>query len=227
MAQQFILASNSPRRKQLLQLFNLPFAVAPADVDESRLPQEHPADYVLRLAESKARAVATTGRVVIAADTIVVDGEEVLGKPAHAADAQRMLQQLRGRQHQVLTALAVIDCVSNRLVLDCCTTDVVMRTYSDEDVQAYITSGDPFDKAGAYAIQNRSFAPVAGIKGCFASVMGFPLCHLVHCLARLHHNTQPDIPTACQQTLAHDCQVFNACLHAQPLSINPWLPDGA
>ncbi len=149
-----MLASNSPRRKELLALFGWPFEVLPADIDESQKSGEPPIDYVRRLACEKAQAIAATREgLILAADTIVVDGEELLGKPVDDADARRMLTQLRGRTHQVYTGIALIDTASGESVDSVCRTDVPMRAYSDSEIEAYIQTGDPLDKAGAYAIQ--------------------------------------------------------------------------
>ncbi len=165
----------------------------PADVDESLLPGELPQVYVRRLAEMKARAVLSRVEqspreallqrfVVIAADTAVVDGTDILGKPEDAAEAEAMLRSLRGRIHQVYTGLAAL-AVGGRLLNDICVSEVVMRDYSDAEMMAYIASGDPLDKAGAYAIQHAGFRPVERLQGCYANVMGLPLCHLVRLLA--------------------------------------------
>jgi septum formation protein len=183
-----VLASNSPRRRGLLALGGWSFEVLAADVDERQLTGEAPAAYVLRLAETKARAVASlvqAGTLVLAADTIVVDQGELLGKPVDSVDATRMLKQLRGRTHQVYTGLAVLRVRDGRLLSDLCVTDVPMRAYSDQQIKAYVRSGDPLDKAGAYAIQHAVFHPVARMQGCYASVMGLPLCALTGLLAAI------------------------------------------
>ena len=209
----FILASNSPRRKELLALFGWPFEVVPADIDESRKPGEHPMDYVRRLACEKAQAVAAqrTG-LILAADTIVADGEELLGKPRDDAEARRMLTQLRGRTHQVYTGLALIDPESGRSDDRVCRTDVPMRDYTDAELEAYIQTGDPLDKAGAYAIQHSGFHPVDGLTGCYASVMGLPLCHLVVSLRQFGWAAPDDLPERCQQSLHYRCPVFEEIL---------------
>ncbi len=160
-----ILASNSPRRQQLLGLTGLGFCVQPADVDETPFDAEPANEYVQRLAARKARAVGTqmaSGSLVIAADTTVVDGNQILGKPVDNDDAARMLRQLRGRTHQVYTAVAVLK--NAKLLVECCDTDVPMRNYSNAEMQAYIESGDPLDKAGAYAIQHPGFHPVENLQ---------------------------------------------------------------
>jgi MAF protein len=145
----------------------------------------------------------------VAADTTVVDGGQILGKPVDALDAESMLRRLRGREHQVFTALAVIRCSDKSLASDWCVTDVPMRAYSDEEMHAYIATGDPLDKAGAYAIQHPDFKPVTGLKGCFANVMGLPMCHLVRTLAKMGIQTDKNIPQACQAELQYDCSFFH------------------
>lgn len=211
-----ILASNSPRRKYLLGLLGWDFDVVPADVDESTIPGETPTDYVLRLAKSKARAVDETignDPLIISADTTVVDGDDILGKPLDAEDAAQMLRRLRGRTHQVYTGLAVHR-PNDVLLTDLAATDVPMRNYSDEEMQAYIESGDPLDKAGAYAIQHTGFHPVDELKGCYANVVGLPLCHLTRTLQEV--DLVPDVymPEICQSSLRYRCVVYNSILTA-------------
>jgi len=208
-----ILASNSPRRKQLLSLFGWPFTVEPADIDEGWHPGETPVDYVRRLACEKALVVADADdALVIAADTIVVDGDELLGKPVDEQDARRMLHQLRGRTHQVYSGIALIDTQTDKSYNDVCCTDVPMREYSDEEIEAYIETQDPMDKAGAYAIQHAGFHPVTALTGCFASVMGLPLCHIAVGLRRQGFDYPADLPEQCQRTLDYDCPVFPGIL---------------
>jgi len=224
-----VLASNSPRRRQLLSLGGWEFNVCAAEVDETPLPSEEPPAYVCRLAESKARAAAAAnyGDLILAADTTVVDelappGSKILGKPSDEADARRMLRSLRGRVHQVYTALALYRPEDGSLLTDLCCTDVPMRDYSDAEIETYIASGDPLDKAGAYAIQHAGFHPVEDLQGCFANVMGLPLCHLLRLLRKLNiqPQTQPkaDLPQACQAELGYDCPVFGAILRGEPVT---------
>jgi MAF protein len=213
-----LLASNSPRRRQLLALGGWMFSVLVADVDESPHPGEAPGDYVLRLAESKARAVARQarpGQVVIAADTTVVDGSHILGKPQDMTEAEAMLKRLRGRVHQVCTGIAVLHPGDERLLTDLCVTDVPMRAYTDEEIDAYVLSGDPLDKAGAYAIQHTRFCPVESLQGCYASVMGLPLCHLVRTLRHMDISPVADVPSACQTDLKYSCPVTGLILRGE------------
>jgi MAF protein len=210
-----VLASNSPRRKHLLALGGWAFRVEPAQVDENPLPGEDALGYVLRLAQSKAQAVAERSplaNIIIAADTTVVDEGQILGKPSGSLEAESMLRRLRGRQHKVFTALAVLRRSDNFLVTDWCATDVPMRAYSDAEMGAYIATGDPLDKAGAYAIQHPDFKPVTGLQGCFANVMGLPLCHLVRTLARLGIKSDKSIPQTCQEALQYNCLFFREVL---------------
>lgn len=208
-----ILASNSPRRRQLIGLTGWKFVVSVADVNEDPLPNESPSDYVLRLAETKARAItAAADNIILAADTTVVDGSEILGKPTDDADAILMLTRLCGRTHQVYTGIALLRASDASLLTDLCVTDVPMRDYSDEEIRSYVASGDPFDKAGAYAIQHAEFRPVAGMDGCYASVMGLPLCHVVRLMRRMGVQPNADVPANCQKLLEYDCPVFESIL---------------
>jgi MAF protein len=212
-----ILASNSPRRKELITLLGLPFRTCPVEIDESPQPGEAPRDYVLRLAESKARAAAAlvpAEGLVVAADTTVADGMDILGKPASAQQAVEMLLRLRGHLHQVHTAVAIMRTADNTLRLDACATDVPMRDYRPEEIAAYVATGDPLDKAGAYAIQHAGFHPVEHLEGCYANVVGLPLCHLTRLLRRLGVEPQADVPAVCQASLKYDCPVFAEILSA-------------
>jgi septum formation protein len=191
------------------------FDIQPADVDENPLNGEAPQDYVLRLAEAKGRAAAGETRqkaIIIAADTTVADGEDILGKPVDGQEALTMLKNLRGRTHQVFTALAVYDKKNDHMETDLAATDVPMRDYTDEEIQAYIETEDPFDKAGSYAIQHPGFNPVKALSGCYANVVGLPLCHLERTLVKFGVRPTADVQTACQQTLGYDCKVYPSVL---------------
>ncbi len=205
-----ILASNSPRRRELMRLTGWPFEVFAVEVDERLRPGESPEQYVLRLAKEKAYRAAqrrNTPGLYIGADTTVFLEGTILGKPQDAEEARRMLKQLRGRVHQVYSGLAVLRAEDETCRSTICVSDVAMRTYTDEEIEAYIQSGDPFDKAGAYAIQHPWFQAVARMEGCFAGVMGFPLCHLASLLRTFGLAAPAEIPTACQQFLNYDCPV--------------------
>ncbi len=213
-----VLASNSPRRRELLALGGWSFDVRPADVDERRLPGEAPASYVLRLAEAKARACADsarTGSILVGADTAVVDRDDILGKPVDKAEAVEMLRRLSGRTHQVYTGIAILRLADGKLVTDLCITDVPMRAYREDEIETYVASGDPLDKAGAYAIQHAGFHPVERLAGCYASVMGLPLCHLTRSLRKLDIAPSTDISAECQSALKYDCPVTAAILRGE------------
>lgn len=209
----FVLASNSPRRRQLFGLGGWDFTVLAADVDETPFADESPREYVVRLAQAKALAVqpkAESDAVILGSDTTVVDGNEILGKPVDESDARRMLTQLRGRVHQVYTAITVLQ--NEKMVTELSITDVPMREYSDAEIEAYIQTGDPMDKAGAYAIQHPKFQPVAFMQGCYAGVMGLPMCHVLRALHQFEVTSSADVPAACQTLLKYDCKVSPAVL---------------
>ena len=216
-----ILASNSPRRKQLLSLGGWTFNIAVANVDESQNPGEDPGEYVLRLAESKAHKSAQnvpTESIVIAADTSVVDAGDILGKPVDEEDATRMLKRLRGHTHQVYTGLAVLRVSDNYIQTDLSVTDVPMRDYSNEEIDAYVQTGDPLDKAGAYAIQHQGFNPVEKMKGCYASVMGLQLCRLTYLLDQLDITPNSEVGIKCQAELRYDCPISSAILRGEVIN---------
>jgi len=205
-----LLASNSPRRRQLLALGGWEFTVQVADVDESQLPGESPGDYVLRLAGSKARASAAhadDGQVVLAADTAVVDDGIILGKPRDESDAVDMLRCLRGHTHQVYTGVAALRASDSTFRTALTITDVPMRAYTDEEINAYVRTGDPLDKAGAYAIQHAGFHPVNNLTGCYASVMGLPLCKVTALLAEFGLSPGTRVDLRCQTDLGYQCSV--------------------
>jgi MAF protein len=173
---------------------------------------------VLRLAEAKARAVMESlhdGSVIIGSDTTVVDAGQVLGKPETMMEAARMLKRLRGHTHQVYTGIAALRPGDGKMVTDLCVTDVPMRNYSDQEIEAYVLTGDPLDKAGAYAIQHPQFQPVEKMQGCYASVMGLPVCHLVRVLSQLELPPQADVPARCQAFLDYQCPVSAAILRGE------------
>jgi septum formation protein len=171
-----ILASASPRRRALLARLVPEFTVRPSDVPEDLEPG--PLRQALaRLALAKARAVVmhAPGAIVLAADTVVVIDGDVLGKPGDAAEARAMLRRLRGREHEVLTAVAVVDAGTGRAETTVVASRVVMRAYGDDVIDAYVGSGEPLDKAGAYAIQGLGGALVAALAGSRSNVVGLPL----------------------------------------------------
>jgi MAF protein len=215
-----ILASNSPRRKQLLSLGGWTFSVLAPDVDESVLPAETPVDYVRRMALKKARAARDAlgdeqreSAVILAADTTVVDAEgAILGKPANEQEAETMLRRLRGRVHQVFTGLAAVRAVDGWALDEMVVTDVPMRSYGDEEIRRYIATGDPMDKAGAYAIQHAGFHPVQNLQGCYANVMGLPVCYAGRLLVQMGLYPASDIADECRQALDFPCKIFQEAL---------------
>jgi len=192
----------------------VPFVAAAADVDEESAEGENPQDMVCRLSLAKARAVALScpAGLIVAADTIVVLVGDVLGKPADEAEAVAMLRRLRGREHTVFSGVTVYHPSSGRAITELAESAVWMRTYTNEDIARYAASGDPLDKAGAYAIQHQDFSPVERIEGCYASVMGLPLCHLAWALAQLGMTLPVDVPQACQAFTGHRCLVAGEIL---------------
>ncbi len=252
----FILASGSPRRRELLQILGLPFTVllptsdtdnktdvSGAGIDETSLPGESPPDLVQRLSRAKAQAViarlpstippeaisvtnsaGTHTAIIIAADTIVVSAGKILGKPATPSQARQMLKQLRQQKpHHVYSGLTVgvwtrqvnsgevtrsndlqPQTPAPPLITRLHQSKVWMRPYTDAEIEAYVASGDPLDKAGAYAIQNKTFAPVEHLEGCFASVIGLPLGELTATLGEIGLSL-PAISPLCTQYTGHPC----------------------
>lgn len=217
------LASSSPRRKELLSL-GWEYTLLPLQVDESPLSNEDGVEYVKRIAKSKtftASSQAGVDGVIVAADTAVIDRDtsgitEIFGKPGDQGEAVEMLRSLRGHTHQVFTAISIMRTQDGTILSDLCATDVPIRNYGDEEIEAYVSSGDPMDKAGAYAIQHASFHPVERLQGCFANVMGLPLCHLARNLNHLGITPIVDVPQACQAALGYDCPVFHRILQEKP-----------
>ena len=179
-----ILASASPRRRELLAALDVPFTVVAADVDETVRPGEEPEAAAVRLARSKAETVArqADAELVLGADTVVVLDGRILGKPADATEAAAMLRALRGREHAVITGVALYDTASGETHCAAPGTTVRMRVYTDVEIAASIAAGTPFDKAGAYAIQDEVFTPVERIEGCYCNVVGLPLWTVLHLL---------------------------------------------
>ena len=226
-APKIILASNSPRRHRFFHDLGIPFFAESADIDESPAPNESPTEMVARLALAKtltvagrftSEAVKTNSHppvdiLVIGADTVVAIDEDVLGKPANAGEARTMLARLRARRHQVHTAIAIALVASGALKRQRSlvnTTTVTMRAYTDDEVAAYIATGDPMDKAGAYAIQHPQFRPVQGLSGCPAGVMGLPVADLLHLLSEFKLTPKRSPQQICPSlTGLHCCQTTN------------------
>jgi septum formation protein len=195
-----ILASGSPRRHELLTQAGVTFTVAAAGINEDLLPNEAAAAYVQRLAEEKAQAVWNVQRsedrvdeplFVLGADTCVVCDGHILGKPTDTADARRMLELLSGRTHAVLTGLAVVS--ARKIVRDLEITQVTFNRIDDSEIVKYIASGEPLDKAGAYAIQGYAARWIPRIEGCYFNVMGLPIARTVALLAEAQ--TAPGLNT--------------------------------
>jgi septum formation protein len=174
-----VLASSSPRRRDLLNLIGIPHEVRPANIDETMRPREAPRRYAERLAREKASAIAVRdpGLITIGADTVVVVNRKVLGKPTDPDDAARMLGMLSGREHTVITAVAVARGRKLRSAIE--EVLVKFRRLREDEIDAYIATGEPMDKAGAYGIQGFGATMVERVEGDYFAVMGLPLARLV------------------------------------------------
>ncbi len=202
-----ILASASPRRRDFLRRVGLTFRVRPARVEERPREGEPPEALALRLSREKALAVAREERgIILAADTIVVLDGRILGKPKDPEEARAMLRALRRRWHTVYTGAAVVDAREDLQVhalVDAA--HVLMRPYSDEEIDAFVASGRALDKAGAYAIQDTAFAPVQTIRGCRATVLGLPWARLLPILEGVGIPRPDDPARACRELFATCC----------------------
>ncbi|MCB8942911.1 MAG: septum formation protein Maf [Ardenticatenaceae bacterium] len=208
-----ILASQSPRRRELIKLLGLPFSAISANVNEDSITDPNPAVNVIKTAELKAQTIAaqiqpTNPSIIIAADTTVALDNEMLGKPQNTADAERMLLTLRGRTHEVYTGTILVDMRSGEMVKGVCTAVVTMRPYTKEEINTYIATGDPLDKAGAYAIQHPQFSPVAHLNGCYLGVVGLSICHLLQLLNQLNICTKPNLATLHAAHQTTPCPLF-------------------
>lgn len=178
-----ILASSSPRRRELLGNISYPLQIIDSRAAENITDLHSPAATAVILATRKAAAVAKGARgVVLAADTVIDFRGRVLGKPENSAHAFRMLQLLRGEKHKVLTGLAVVNKCEGRKIVSVVSTEVTMRNYPDREIEEYVESGEPFDKAGSYAIQGNGGRLVESTRGCYNNVIGLPLCETVDLL---------------------------------------------
>ena len=203
---ELILASASPRRSELLGALRLPFRCGPAAVDETSTPQEAPEALCCRLSFEKAQAVSRDfpDATVIGADTIVVLDGTILGKPSSPADAVAMLRALRGRPHEVLSAVSVCqEGAPPRQHLE--RSRVWMRAYTEAEIRAYVATRDPLDKAGAYAIQHPGFHPVARWEGCYASIVGLPLAAIARLLAQAGWRSPVEVAEACHRATGVAC----------------------
>jgi nucleoside triphosphate pyrophosphatase len=183
-APSIVLASASPRRAELLESAGIRFVVVPGHIDETPHPDEPPLDHVLRLAREKAQEVAhrEEGRFFVGADTIVVCNHEIMGKPRDDADAVRMLTKLSGIGHEVITGFAVVDKEHDLAICRAVTTRVYFKKLDEAEIAAYVATGCPRDKAGAYAIQGGAAYMVERITGSYTNVVGLPLCEVVETL---------------------------------------------
>lgn len=207
-----ILASGSPRRRELLTLLGLPFETQASQSDESVQAGEEPLNYVKRVAAEKGKACAQKDDAwVLSADTIVEQDGRLIGKPKDHAEAEEILKALRSRDHQVFTALNLSHNGKSRSVY--CQTNVSMRAYSDDEIESYVRTNSPMDKAGGYAIQDTAFHPVSSLQGCWANVMGLPLCHLYKLMEQSELKPEPGIAQRCQSYLGIDCPVFAEILN--------------
>jgi septum formation protein len=185
-----ILASASPRRAEILMAAGIPFEVLASEVDESRLPGESPEQMVERLARTKAEAVVRSfssfgPRIILGADTVVIGGEEILGKPGNAATARQMLLKLQGREHQVITGFALLRAQDGKILSGYETTRVWISSMKDDEVDTYVATREPLDKAGAYAIQGIAGRYIPRIEGCYFNVVGLPLARVWQALVDL------------------------------------------
>jgi septum formation protein len=181
-----ILASKSPRRSDLLEQAGLTFSVIPSDFDESTVAMSDPDSYVIALAESKAIDISEKHPAswVIGADTIVLIDRKILGKPDSQEEARDMLQRLSGKTHQVLTGYCICCKMKNRFFSETVKTDVRFKKLSDAEIEWYIQTDEPFDKAGAYAIQGLGTFLVKRINGSYTNVVGLPVCEVIEFLTK-------------------------------------------
>jgi septum formation protein len=202
-----ILASGSPRRRELMRLLHIPFEVQVPEVDEQVAPGAIPADVPQELSRRKAEWLVSQvdHGIIVAADTVVVHKGDILGKPRDAEDARNMLRRLRGERHFVLSGVTVLDAFTGKQITELCESKVWLRPMTEKEIADYVASGDPMDKAAAYAIQNEDFAPVSRVVGCPANVMGLPMCHVVRNLRRLGVTLPSSRPTGCQIRYGYLC----------------------
>jgi len=212
---ELLLASQSPRRRELITYLGYPVQSVAADADEDSIQTPDPALNVVETAVLKADLVIQSfvaaprvRTVLVAADTTVAVDGQMLNKPADAAEAQYMLRQLRGRSHEVHSGYVIRDLLSGEEQQGVHTAVVTMRPYTDAEIEAYVATGDPLDKAGAYAIQHPGFHPVGELHGCFLSVMGFPLCDLLWTLRQMSIPGKEDKSAIYQAHQQYYCPVF-------------------
>ncbi len=190
MKSSIVLASASPRRRELLEQVGIEFDVLSSDIEESPLDGETPPEHAARLAAEKARDVASriekdATRWVIGSDTIVVIDGVVLGKPDDKEDAARMLRKLSGQEHRVMTGYSIINSLTGEELDGVVETKVKVKPLTDDEIEGYVASGEPMDKAGAYAIQGLGAFMIQEIEGSYSNVVGLPICQVVEDLERL------------------------------------------
>lgn len=186
-ASRLILASASPRREEMLRLLGIRFSIQHSNVDEAPRAGESPENYALRLSETKARAVAgmRPGRWVLGADTIVTIDGELLGKPASRDEARCMIRKLSGREHRVITAFALLNSGSPDLIRRAVASRVCFKDVPDDELEWYVSTDEPYDKAGGYAVQGKASFLVSEIHGSYTNVVGLPLTEVVEALKEL------------------------------------------
>lgn len=213
----FVLGSQSPRRRALFGLLGVPFSVLVADADEESVVDLDPGVNVVQTAVLKTNILAqlinpNEHTILITADTTVALGQTMLGKPKDVAEAKEMLLALRGRDHAVYTGTVLFDNQSGEVLTLVDRSVVTMRSYDDAEIDAYIATGDPMDKAGAYAIQHPVFRPVAQLNGCFAGVMGLPVCQLVGVFQQWGLRHEVDLTAVSQAHAAYPCSMLTHLL---------------
>jgi septum formation protein len=184
-----VLASASPRREEILEQLNLKFTIVPSKIDEDNFTNSDPVELVKILAEEKAKSVSNLveDAIIIAADTVVVHDDQILGKPAGRLEAKKMLKKLSSDQHQVITGVAVLNSSSGERYVDYNITKVKMTALSQEEINNYVETGEPLDKAGSYAIQGFGGLFIEEIKGSYYSVMGLPIHQLAKLLNKFNY----------------------------------------
>ncbi len=206
MKPKIVLASASPRRRELLGLLGLDFVIEDSGVPEETDPAESPAESAVRLAREKAEAVASrfADALVLGADTVVVAGREILGKPVDSEDARHMLQLLRNRWHFVITGIALVDSRNGSQEARFVETGVRMTDYSDSEIESYVKTGEPFDKAGSYAVQGLGGRLVARVEGCYTNVVGLPVCEVAEMLRKFDVKVAA-VPAPCTDSAGAPC----------------------
>lgn len=193
---EIVLSSRSPRRRSIIQVLDIPTKLFdPKDQEDDPRELENAEQYVNRVSFQKAMQAVSkfSDAVIIGVDTTVVLDKTIFGKPKTPSDALSMLETLKDRTHSVITGITMIDARLKRILTAATSTEVSMRKYSTEEIFSYISSGDTFDKAGGYAIQNDVFNPVKEFQGCYLNVVGLPLCSLINMLKNLGINVEVDV----------------------------------